>query len=75
MADIGYSWPVLLGGPTHWTVGLVATLLSISSIIAADTFAFLGGKVSSDFEIDWLMQIGLYDDTDFILELETSLGL
>ncbi|KNA23539.1 hypothetical protein SOVF_024070 [Spinacia oleracea] len=42
--NIGYSWPVLLGGPTHWTVGLVATLLSISSIIAADTFAFLGGK-------------------------------
>ncbi|XP_021716998.1 phosphatidate cytidylyltransferase 4, chloroplastic-like [Chenopodium quinoa] len=41
---IGYFWPVLLGGPTHWTVGLVATLLSISSIIAADTFAFLGGK-------------------------------
>lgn len=28
-----------------WTVGLVATLISISSIIAADTFAFIGGKV------------------------------
>lgn len=41
---IGYFWPVLLGGPTHWTVGLVATFISISSIIAADTFAFLGGK-------------------------------
>ncbi|KAI4354808.1 hypothetical protein L6164_003643 [Bauhinia variegata] len=37
-------WPVPLGGQAHWTVGLVATLISISSIIAADTFAFLGGK-------------------------------
>lgn len=33
-----------LGGQAHWTVGLVATLISISSIIAADTYAFLGGK-------------------------------
>ncbi|KAG6628620.1 phosphatidate cytidylyltransferase 4, chloroplastic isoform X1 [Carya illinoinensis] len=41
---IGATWPILLGGPAHWTVGLVATLISISSIIAADTFAFLGGK-------------------------------
>ncbi|XP_027334724.1 phosphatidate cytidylyltransferase 4, chloroplastic-like [Abrus precatorius] len=41
---IGAKWPVLLGGPSHWTVGLVATLITISSIIAADTFAFLGGK-------------------------------
>ncbi|CAN1332074.1 Phosphatidate cytidylyltransferase 4, chloroplastic [Linum perenne] len=38
------SWPVLFGGQAHWTVGLVATLISISSIIAADTFAFMGGK-------------------------------
>lgn len=28
-----------------WTVGLVASLISFSSIIAADTFAFVGGKV------------------------------
>ncbi|XP_010941134.1 phosphatidate cytidylyltransferase 5, chloroplastic isoform X2 [Elaeis guineensis] len=41
---IGNVWPVLLGGQAHWTVGLVATLISISSIIAADTFAFLGGR-------------------------------
>ncbi|KAF4401123.1 hypothetical protein G4B88_013964 [Cannabis sativa] len=41
---IGASWPILLGGPTHWTIGLVATLISISSIIAADTYAFVGGK-------------------------------
>ncbi|XP_057807356.1 phosphatidate cytidylyltransferase 4, chloroplastic-like isoform X2 [Salvia miltiorrhiza] len=38
------SWPLLLGGNTMWTVGLVATLISVSSIIAADTFAFIGGK-------------------------------
>ncbi|KAK2386611.1 Phosphatidate cytidylyltransferase 4, chloroplastic [Trifolium repens] len=41
---IGATWPVLLGGQAHWTIGLVATLISISSIIAADTFAFIGGK-------------------------------
>ncbi|XP_039134928.1 phosphatidate cytidylyltransferase 4, chloroplastic-like isoform X2 [Dioscorea cayenensis subsp. rotundata] len=41
---IGNDWPMLLGGRVHWTVGLVVTLISISSIIAADTFAFLGGK-------------------------------
>ncbi|GFP80889.1 phosphatidate cytidylyltransferase [Phtheirospermum japonicum] len=38
------SWPLLLGGQTMWTVGLVATLISFSSIIAADTFAFIGGR-------------------------------
>ncbi|KAK9726182.1 hypothetical protein RND81_05G196100 [Saponaria officinalis] len=42
--DIGRIWPVLLGGQTHWTVGLVATLICMSSIIAADTCAFIGGK-------------------------------
>lgn len=42
---IGTMWPVLLGGQAHWTVGLVATLISISSIVAADSFAFLGGKI------------------------------
>ncbi|KAK4754956.1 hypothetical protein SAY87_008713 [Trapa incisa] len=41
---LGAGWPILLGGPAHWTVGLVATLMAVSSIIAADTFAFLGGK-------------------------------
>ncbi|PKI70214.1 hypothetical protein CRG98_009406 [Punica granatum] len=41
---VGARWPILLGGPAHWTVGLVATLIAISSIIAADTYAFLGGK-------------------------------
>ncbi|GMI66935.1 cytidinediphosphate diacylglycerol synthase 5 [Hibiscus trionum] len=38
------EWPILLGGQAYWTVGLVATLISFSSIIAADTYAFLGGK-------------------------------
>lgn len=41
---IGASWPILLGGQAQWTVGLVATLISFSSIIAADTYAFMGGK-------------------------------
>ncbi|WOG95492.1 hypothetical protein DCAR_0414814 [Daucus carota subsp. sativus] len=41
---VGALWPVLLGGQAQWTVGLVATLISFSSIIAADTFAFVGGK-------------------------------
>lgn len=41
---IAYNWPILLGGQAHWTVGLVATLVAISSIIAADTSAFLCGR-------------------------------
>ncbi|ESQ44017.1 hypothetical protein EUTSA_v10006014mg [Eutrema salsugineum] len=41
---IGRGWPVLLGGQAHWTVGLVAILISFCGIIASDTFAFLGGK-------------------------------
>ncbi|CAM8929415.1 unnamed protein product [Rhodiola kirilowii] len=42
--SIAMRWPVLLGGPTHWTVGLLATLISFGCIIAADSFAFLGGR-------------------------------
>ncbi|XP_010469160.1 PREDICTED: phosphatidate cytidylyltransferase 5, chloroplastic-like [Camelina sativa] len=41
---IGTSWPIILGGQAHWTVGLVAILISFCGIIASDTFAFLGGK-------------------------------
>ncbi|KAG9452353.1 hypothetical protein H6P81_005257 [Aristolochia fimbriata] len=41
---IAAGWPVILGGRSLWTVGLIATLISFSSIIAADTFAYLGGK-------------------------------
>lgn len=51
LAGIGTSWPILLGGQAQWTVGLVATLISFSSIIAADTYAFMGGKVS------WLLKL------------------
>ncbi|KAI3965825.1 hypothetical protein MKX01_010782 [Papaver californicum] len=43
-SGIGAVYPILLGGRAHWIVGLVATLISFSSIIAADTYAFLGGK-------------------------------
>ncbi|PKA56040.1 phosphatidate cytidylyltransferase [Apostasia shenzhenica] len=42
--ELGNVWPVLLGGRAHLTVGLVATLISVSSIIAADTCAFLCGR-------------------------------
>ncbi|KAL3684162.1 hypothetical protein R1sor_002184 [Riccia sorocarpa] len=41
---VAQSWPVLLGGPSHWTVGLVATIISCSAIAMADTFSFVGGK-------------------------------
>ncbi|VFQ75762.1 unnamed protein product [Cuscuta campestris] len=41
---IAEAWPAIFGGRTLWTVGLVASLISFSSIIAADTFAFFGGK-------------------------------
>ncbi|PWZ27951.1 Phosphatidate cytidylyltransferase 4, chloroplastic [Zea mays] len=44
LPGIAYRWPILLGGQAHWTVGLVATLMAISSIIAADTSAFLCGR-------------------------------
>ncbi|KAM3295917.1 hypothetical protein ACQJBY_038310 [Aegilops geniculata] len=45
--SIAHNWPILLGGQAHWTVGLVATLISITSIIAADTSAFLCGRCTS----------------------------
>ncbi|KAL2636096.1 hypothetical protein R1flu_007575 [Riccia fluitans] len=41
---VAQSWPVLLGGPSHWTVGLVATVIACSAIAMADTFSFVGGK-------------------------------
>ncbi|CAM6081582.1 unnamed protein product [Calypogeia fissa] len=41
---VAAGWPVLFGGQAHWTVGLVATIVSCSAIVAADTFSFLGGK-------------------------------
>ncbi|KAG6550625.1 hypothetical protein Mapa_007722 [Marchantia paleacea] len=41
---IAQGWPILLGGQAHWTVGLVATIISCSAIATADTFSFVGGK-------------------------------
>ncbi|KAI8554826.1 hypothetical protein RHMOL_Rhmol05G0127000 [Rhododendron molle] len=43
-SGVGGVWLLLLGGQTQWTVVPVATLISTSSIIAADTYAFVGGK-------------------------------
>lgn len=43
--ELGTVWPVLLGGQASWTVGLVVTIISICSIIAADTGALFGGRV------------------------------
>ena len=37
-------WPAALGGPTAFTVGLAATLLSVVCVIAADTGAYFTGK-------------------------------
>ncbi|EFJ29916.1 hypothetical protein SELMODRAFT_270747 [Selaginella moellendorffii] len=42
---LAVCWPVLLGGRAHWTVGLIATFVSFCAVIAADTGAFLGGKL------------------------------
>ncbi|KAF7143908.1 hypothetical protein RHSIM_Rhsim05G0103000 [Rhododendron simsii] len=46
-AGVGGVWLLLLGGQTQWTVVPVAMLISISSIIAADTYACVGVKVVS----------------------------
>lgn len=35
---------VALGGLTHWTVGLIATVMSAACIIAADTGAYFTGR-------------------------------
>ena len=35
---------VLLGGLTHWTVGLIATFMTVACTIAADTGAYAFGK-------------------------------
>ena len=36
---------VMLGGLTHWTVGLVATIMAVACIIAADTGAYIFGSL------------------------------
>ena len=35
---------VALGGLTHWTVGLLATFMSVACVVAADTGAYAFGK-------------------------------
>lgn len=35
---------VLFGGITHWTVGLIATFMTVACTIAADTGAYAFGK-------------------------------
>jgi len=47
-----HCWPTLLGGgsqvvthPERWTLGLAATFLGFAGIIAADTGAYVGGKL------------------------------
>eukprot|EP00271_Cylindrocystis_brebissonii_P018046 TRINITY_DN494_c0_g1_i1.p1 TRINITY_DN494_c0_g1~~TRINITY_DN494_c0_g1_i1.p1 ORF type:complete len:564 (-),score=30.44 TRINITY_DN494_c0_g1_i1:489-2180(-) len=44
LTPLAQAWPQMLGGPSLWTVGLVATFVSFATIIAADTGAYLGGK-------------------------------
>lgn len=41
---LAQHWPVALGGPTHITVGLVATFVAVLCVIAADSGAYLVGK-------------------------------
>eukprot|EP00899_Mesostigma_viride_P002611 jgi/Mesvir1/12350/Mv00533-RA.1 len=42
---VARTWPAALGGPAHWTVGLVATITGIMCVVSADTGAFVGGKM------------------------------
>ena len=35
---------VALGGLTHWTVGLIATIMSVACVVASDTGAYFTGK-------------------------------
>ncbi|CAL5219137.1 g913 [Coccomyxa viridis] len=39
-----HGWPVLFGGITHWTVGLIATFMTVACTIAADTGAYAFGR-------------------------------
>lgn len=39
-----HDWPVLFGGISHWTVGLVATIMAVACVIAADTGAYFCGR-------------------------------
>ncbi|GBG68643.1 hypothetical protein CBR_g3184 [Chara braunii] len=44
LAVAGGKWPAVFGGRAHWTVGLLATMVAMSCVVAADTGAFVGGK-------------------------------
>ncbi|KFM27059.1 Phosphatidate cytidylyltransferase [Auxenochlorella protothecoides] len=39
-----HSWPVSLGGLSHVTVGLVATLTTVACVVGADTGAYFTGR-------------------------------
>lgn len=41
---IAQHYPVLLGGLSQWTVGLLATVMAVSCIVAADVGAYFFGK-------------------------------
>uniref|UniRef100_A0A061RYK6 Phosphatidate cytidylyltransferase n=1 Tax=Tetraselmis sp. GSL018 TaxID=582737 RepID=A0A061RYK6_9CHLO len=43
-STIAPHWPVMLGGLSHFTLGLVATFVAVVSIIAADVGAYMVGK-------------------------------
>jgi len=43
-SSLAAHWPAAFGGPTAFTVGLAATLLSVVCVIAADTGAYFTGK-------------------------------
>lgn len=45
LTPFAQSWPNLLGGPDVWTVGLVATFIGFATVIAADTGAYVGGRL------------------------------
>lgn len=53
--ELATMWPVLLGGQAHWTVGLISTIIAMSTVIAADTGAFLGGRVCFNSQLALLM--------------------
>ncbi|KAL3156701.1 hypothetical protein ABBQ38_000976 [Trebouxia sp. C0009 RCD-2024] len=43
-SHVVHDWPVLFGGLSHWTVGLVATFMAVACVIAADTGAYFCGR-------------------------------
>lgn len=66
------AWPALLGGQAHWTVGLIATIIAISTIIAADTGAFLGGRVCFYSLVDSFILGSFFSIQTQVLEIVAS---